>query len=667
MALLPSVEAFETVVVDGQTVAADRVLLRLRPSARPAATLGALRSQLGLPEGARIEPNGFERWRQRQLGAARPGPEAAVPTGGHLVVELAGKLEVAGALARLRAQPEVEYAEADGVARVGALPSDPEFFRQWHHPRIGTPTVWERTRGASNLVVAVVDTGLDAGHPDLVGRVLPGYNFVEQSENTADDAGHGTAVSVVLAANGDEGVGTAGMDWNCRLLPVRVLGTGIGRYSDMADGISYAAAQGARVINLSAGGDNENETLRRAIQQAVAGGAIFVTITHNDGRGVITFPGRMPECITVGSSTRDDRRATFSNWGPRVDLLAPGEEVWGDGPGGGTSISAPLVSGAAALLLSLRPNLGQEQVRALLRAGAADQRGEDTDTPGFDEFHGWGRLDIARSVALARSAEDAPAFPNRLANVSTRGRVGAGEAVLIGGLVVRGSAPKRFLLRALGPSLAEFGVTEPLSDPEIELFDAAGQRVASNQDWADSQGVEISASGFAPRAARDAALLVQLTAGAYTAVVRGAQGATGVALFEAYELNAAEEPRFVNLSTRGRVGAGQDVMIVGFVLHGLGPRRVLLRGLGPSLAGAGVQGALAATELELFQDGRARFQRTRWIDGHEAAAIQASGFAPTRPEESALLLELAPGAYTAVLRSPTGAGGVGLVEVYELP
>lgn len=657
--------AFETAVHAGQSVVADRVLLRLsaRSTAAPQ-TLGAWRDRLGLPLGARLELSGYALWQRRMQGLRRPSSDESVRIDGHLVLELGGTWSVDAALKHLQERPEVEYAEPDGVARVGAVPSDPLYFRQWHHARIGTPAVWSRTQGASNVVVAVVDTGISDDHPDLAGRLLPGYNFVEQTDDTFDDAGHGTGVAVVLAASANNGTGSAGMDWNCRLLPVRVLGTGIGRYSDMADGVAYAAAQGAKVINLSAGGDTDNETLRRAVQGAVAAGAIFVTITHNDGVGTITFPGRMPESITVGASDRADRRATYSNWGPRVDLLAPGEDVWGDGPGGGTSVSAPLVSGAAALLVSLRPELRQEDVRTLLRQGAADQLGEATDTVGFDVYHGWGRLDVARSVELALAGSNAGA--SRLANVSTRGRVGAGEDVLIGGLVVRGVAPKRFLLRALGPSLTSFQVAGALADPQLELFDAAGRRIATNRDWTESQEAEIRALGLTPADARESALVVQLPPGAYTAVVRGTDGTTGVALVEAYELGAGDEPRFVNLSTRGRVGEGDEVMIAGLVVAGTGPRRVVVRGLGPSLAAAGVAAPLARPQLELMQGQRRLFTRAAWAEGTDAAEIGASGLAPQRAEESALVLRLSPGAYTVILRAASGAGGIGLVEIYDL-
>lgn len=664
----PSAAAFETVVVEGRRVVADRVLLKLQPQLQANGTSArVLAAQLALPEGATLELDGFARWQRRSRGLARPTLDEPLDLRRFLIVQLNGKMDVASALAHLRAQPGVAVAEPDGVARVGAIPNDPTYPQQWHHGRIGSPAAWDLTRGATNIIVAVVDSGIDPDSRDFFGRILPGYNFLADNDETADDSGHGTGVSTILAANGDDGRGTAGVDWNCRILPVRVIGASqLGRYSDMAAGVSYAVESGAKVINFSSGGDNDSVVLGDAVRQAVAAGVIFVTITHNDGGGVITFPGRMPESITVGSSDRNDRRALFSNYGPRVDLLAPGQDIWGTAPGSGTSYSAPIVSGAVALLLSLRPTLRQEEVRALLHAGAADQLGEASDTPGFDNFHGWGRLDLARTLQLARAQVGSPPPAPRLANVSTRGRVGLGADVLIGGLVVRGAAPKRFLFRAMGPSLTAFNVSGALADPSVEVFDAGGRPVAFNENWQDAQAAEINATGFAPSEPREAAVIVTLSPGAYTAVVRGSGGTSGVGLVEAYELNAGDEPRFINLSTRGRVGAGDDVMIAGLVITGTGPRRLLLRGLGPSLTAAGVPGALQAPMLEIVQDGHGICSNSRWGLNPDGAAISATGLAPTRAEESALLVTLAPGSYTTILRSANGGAGVGLVEIYDL-
>ncbi|MBS0657417.1 MAG: peptidylprolyl isomerase [Verrucomicrobia bacterium] len=264
---------------------------------------------------------------------------------------------------------------------------------------------------------------------------------------------------------------------------------------------------------------------------------------------------------------------------------------------------------------------------------------------------------------------NAPAQTN-LANISTRARVGTGENVLIGGFVVRDNA-KQVLVRALGPSLTAFGVQGALANPQIELR-SGGSVVATNDDWRATQQAAIQASGFAPANDLDAALIATLPPGSYTPIVSGVGGAAGVAIVEVYELAVNEAPRLINLSSRGRVGTGEDVMIGGFVINGSTPKRVLVRAAGPSLTPFGVAGALADPKLELFAGANFLAGNDDWrlASGGGAnpdlAAIQASGFAPANDKESAVLLTLAPGAYTAIVRGVGETAGVAIIEVYDL-
>ncbi|MBS0661188.1 MAG: hypothetical protein JSR82_23465 [Verrucomicrobia bacterium] len=263
----------------------------------------------------------------------------------------------------------------------------------------------------------------------------------------------------------------------------------------------------------------------------------------------------------------------------------------------------------------------------------------------------------------------APSAPRAaLINLSTRLPVGGGDGVAIAGFVLGGSAPKRCLVRALGPTLQNFGVPGALADPQLELRDATGALVAQNDAWGDDpSAAEVIASGFAPPAAAECAVLRTLAPGAYTAVIRGAADGTGVALVEVYDLApvaGAAQP--INVSTRGRVETGDSVMIGGFVLEGAKTRRVLLRALGPTLTNFGVRGALADPTLELRDaNGNLAASNDNWQQT-QAAEIAASGFAPTFAAESALIRTLAPGSYTAIVRGQGNATGVGLVEVYDL-
>lgn len=251
--------------------------------------------------------------------------------------------------------------------------------------------------------------------------------------------------------------------------------------------------------------------------------------------------------------------------------------------------------------------------------------------------------------------------PPRLLNISTRAFVGTGSDVLIGGFVIGGSTPKTVAIRAIGPSLANFGVSGTLSDPQLQLFQGSTQ-LASNNNWQDSNAAAIQASGFAPTDARESVILTTLPPGAYTAIVSGVGNTTGVGLVEVYEIDAPSMP-LINISGRGLVTTGDNVMIGGFVVTGSAPRTVVVRALGPSLANFGVTGVLQNPQIQLYQGSTLIAFNDNWQDSN-AAAIQASGFAPPNPAEPAIRITLQPGAYTAVVSGVGNTTGVAIVEVY---
>ena len=228
---------------------------------------------------------------------------------------------------------------------------------------------------------------------------------------------------------------------------------------------------------------------------------------------------------------------------------------------------------------------------------------------------------------------------------------------------------KRVLVRVLGPSLAAAGVAGVLADPSVQVINAQGQTVDSNDSWKTRSTAEQSVivqSTYAPTNDREAALIVTLSPGAYTAVVRGAGGATGVALVEAYDLDATGAPRMINLSTRAKIGTGDNVVIGGFVVTE-GVSRVRIRGLGPSLSNS-VGGTVSGTSLAIMDSqGRTVTSAADWAaNPAQADAIRATGRAPANARESAIVAELPAGAYTAILRGGNGSTGIGLVEIYEL-
>jgi hypothetical protein len=282
-----------------------------------------------------------------------------------------------------------------------------------------------------------------------------------------------------------------------------------------------------------------------------------------------------------------------------------------------------------------------------------------------------------RDQSFLVSGETGAAAP-RLGNISTRTRVAGGEDVLIGGFIIGGSTPKTVVVRARGPSLAAAGVANAMPDPMLTLY--SGQAViARNNDWSawwefrgssDEQKVlELEATGFAPGDERDAALLMTLPPGSYTAVVtpavaNGVATPPGVGIVEVFELDRPDAP-LLNVSSRGPVASGGDVLIGGFVIQGTAPQTVVVRARGPSLAPFGIANALANPALLLVRssDQSAIGSNDDWQTAGNAAALAASGFAPSNPLEAALLVTLPPGAYTAIV-SGVGGTGVGIVEVF---
>jgi hypothetical protein len=259
--------------------------------------------------------------------------------------------------------------------------------------------------------------------------------------------------------------------------------------------------------------------------------------------------------------------------------------------------------------------------------------------------------------------------PLNLGNISTRGLVETGDQVMIGGFAVSGTDNKKVLLRAIGPSLSNppFNLTGVLADPIIEVHDAHGI-IGTNNNWKDTQQAEIAAIGLAPTNDLESAILLTLAPGSYTAIVRGNNGGTGTGLVEAYDIDPAANSTLSNISTRGFVNTGDNVMIGGFAIAGAGgSATVVVRAIGPSLLTRfGIQGALADPTLTLFDGNAMQIGfNDNWRDSQQAG-IQATGFAPTNDLESAILMTLPSGNYTAIVRGNNNATGVGLVEVFNV-
>ena len=263
--------------------------------------------------------------------------------------------------------------------------------------------------------------------------------------------------------------------------------------------------------------------------------------------------------------------------------------------------------------------------------------------------------------------------PGRLVNISTRLQVRTDDEVLIGGFIMRGEAPKRVMVRAIGPSLSSQGIQGVLADPVLELFDSAGNLISSNGSWADLNKQAIIDTGIAPTSTKEAAILATLPSSTdgvgYTAVVRGVDNTIGVALVEVYDLDSGPGSTLLNIATRGRVGNSDErVMIGGFFLGGTDSKRILIRALGPSLANAGVTGTLADPRLELVNaNGDSLQTNNDWQTSGQANEIEQSGLAPGNSREAAVVRTLNAGAYTAIVRGAGDSTGVASVEIYQLP
>lgn len=254
-------------------------------------------------------------------------------------------------------------------------------------------------------------------------------------------------------------------------------------------------------------------------------------------------------------------------------------------------------------------------------------------------------------------------------NISTRMRVGTGDHALIGGFIVTGTAPKRVILRAIGPSLASGGAPLPgrLADPTLELRGPSGELISFNDNWSESsQAQEIIDSGIPPSDGQEAAIVATLMPGNYTAIMRGLNNTTGIGVVEAYDLTQGGLARLDNISSRGFVESGDNVMIGGFIADNHATH-VMVRALGPSLAQSGIADALADPTLSLHNaQGDMIAFNNDWRDADQTT-LEATGIPPSHDKESAALVTLAPGGYTAIVRGLDDASGVGLVEVYHLP
>ena len=312
----------------------------------------------------------------------------------------------------------VKFAEPDASIPHAVTPNDTSYGSQWHHTTINSPIAWDHTTGADGLdavKVCVLDTGVETLHPDLAGNLLlPGYNaFLEQDGNVEDIWGHGTATTGLIGAVGNNNAGVTGMAWDINIIPVRIdMGTSSSAYiSDMAVGITWCADQGGKVANLSYGGA-QYSTIDTAAQYLRDSGGLLFMSAGNDGtyNSIETYPD-YTSFVIVGATTSSDVKSYFSEYGPFVDVVAPGSSVYTTKIGGygywsGTSFSSPITAGLAALIYTVNPDFTPAEVENYIFGTAVD-----LGDMGDDDLYGHGRIDAGAAVVAAVDGLGTPNIP----------------------------------------------------------------------------------------------------------------------------------------------------------------------------------------------------------------------------------------------------------------
>lgn len=314
--------------------------------------------------------------------------------------------------------PEVQPARDAGEAlQPAAYPNDPLFGRQYAHKVANSQAGWQAGKGNPRVLIGIVDSGVDVNHPDLRGKIAGVYNGADNNQDVEDVIGHGTHVAGIAAAATHNGLGVAGVAPDCGILAVKV-SSGKSSYpstAGIANGIMWAADNGARVINLSLGSSRQSAAITEAVRYALSKDIVVVAATGNDARRIQSYPAATEGVIAVGSTDANDNRSRFSNYGPWVSVTAPGSDILSTfplnsnligqteyGAISGTSMATPFVAGLVGLIRSQYPNMPATVVRQVLES-TADDRG----TPGFDEEFGHGRVNVGSAIRRASEMDSA--------------------------------------------------------------------------------------------------------------------------------------------------------------------------------------------------------------------------------------------------------------------
>ncbi|MEP7265414.1 MAG: S8 family serine peptidase, partial [Bacteroidota bacterium] len=420
---------------------------------------------------------------------------------------------------------EIEYAEPDYIGSEGGVqgitPNDQYYTRQWSLKNDGSfslsPAVtgadiamedaWSIEQGDSNIVVGIIDSGSKLDHPEFGGRIwnnndeipnngidddangfiddMQGWDFVNTDNDPTDDEGHGSNVSGIIGANGNNADGYAGVDWNCKLMILKGIdNTGSGFYSWWTDAIYYAVDNGARVINMSLGGSSTSTTMQNAINYATLNNVVVVVCMMNTNSGVTYYPAGFPGVIAVGSTNANDVRthpffwsaSSGSNYGNHISVVAPGNYIYGldhqsntnyNYYWGGTSQATPHVTALAALLLAQDNTRTAAQIKSIIESTAEDMVGDQTeDTPGWDQYYGYGRINAHAALSASTNITSADV------------------------------QNKNFLVYP-NPSSQNFTVVVPSDSRQIEIFNSLGKLIQEkNTEGQTTQHFQLSDDGI---------------------------------------------------------------------------------------------------------------------------------------------------------------------------
>ncbi|MDM5452689.1 S8 family peptidase [Peribacillus simplex] len=305
----------------------------------------------------------------------------------------------------LEEQKNVEYAEPNYLFKKMASPNDPAYKDQWHHKTLGTNAAWTKTMGSKEMVVAIIDDGIDRNHADLKGKIVNAYDTVRNRKNIVPKGEHGTHIAGIIAGSANNGIGGAGVAPNVKLMPINVFDGEYANTADIIDAIHFAVQHKANIINMSLGDTSYSEALNKAVQEAYKKGVLIVAAAGNEGdmgKNVQrVYPAAFSHVISVAATDSRDKRASYSSYHSTVDIAAPGDDILSTLPDGkygwmsGTSMATPMVTGVAALIWSYEPKLNKSEVEYRLYDSAVD-----LGAKGKDIYYGNGRLNAKKALEM---------------------------------------------------------------------------------------------------------------------------------------------------------------------------------------------------------------------------------------------------------------------------